>query len=110
MSRKRCVRWKITVLVLVLSLVIPVLAACDDDDDEKAPTVPASNQTAVPITTVPDGLTETPANTDPIKIGAMTAWSGPAAIAGLMADEIIEVVNYQLEKRGGILGGRVARW
>ena len=66
---------------------------------------------AVPTNSVANSLTSssitpTPVPSEPIKIGAITAWSGPMAMSGVLADQIIAQVSEQVHNTGGILGGR----
>jgi branched-chain amino acid transport system substrate-binding protein len=62
--------------------------------------------TATPSPTVSLTATPTPTQTGPVKIGYMTAWSGPMAMAGMLADPVISLVEEQVNNAGGILGGR----
>ncbi len=51
--------------------------------------------------------TPTPTPTGPVKIAGITAWSGPAGMAGALGDTCISLVEYQVnEIGGGLLGGR----
>jgi len=43
---------------------------------------------------------------EPVKIGGVTAWSGPMATSGELADKVIAAVEHQVSVMGGILGGR----
>jgi len=67
-------------------------------------TAPATTTTTAPTTT-PSKLTG-----EPVKIGAMCSWSGPTALAGALLEQCIDVADYLLEQRGGILGGRPVDW
>ncbi|MFA4836067.1 MAG: ABC transporter substrate-binding protein [Dehalococcoidia bacterium] len=88
MFQKSVLRHKIAALFLTLALILPMLAACEGDDGE----TPASAAASV--------------STKPVKIGAVTSWSGPSGPAGLLADQIMAMVKTQVEEKGGILGGR----
>lgn len=78
-------RWIIVGLALILAL--PILPACVEE-----------------VTPTP---TPTPTPTGPVKIAGITAWSGPAGMAGALGDVTIDLVEYQVnEIGGGILGGR----
>jgi len=45
-----------------------------------------------------------------VKIGVLSAWSGSMGIAGLLLDQVVEVCDYLIEERGGVLGGRPVEW
>ncbi|MFA4836928.1 MAG: ABC transporter substrate-binding protein [Dehalococcoidia bacterium] len=118
MSKENSFCYKLVALIMVLALLVPVLAACGDDEEETA-TTPS---TTTPVATTPTNTTPsatTPAATaptptvskDPVKIGVLCSWSGPAAQAGQMfATPAISLVEYQLQKAGGILGGRPVKF
>ncbi|MFA4836472.1 MAG: ABC transporter substrate-binding protein [Dehalococcoidia bacterium] len=122
MSRKVGLWYKLAALFLVLALVVPILAACGDDNnkDKETPTpaattpaktTPAKTTPVAQPTVAPTAATPalTPTKTvskEPVKIGVISPYSGPAAMAGLLADVAIKVVMNQVEKMGGILGGR----
>jgi len=40
----------------------------------------------------------------------LSAWSGSMGIAGLLLDQVVEVCDYLIEERGGVLGGRPVEW
>ncbi|MDD5095593.1 MAG: hypothetical protein PHV74_14635 [Dehalococcoidia bacterium] len=92
--------YKILALILVMTLIVPLLAACGDDDDDK--TIPAeittpasSTASTTPTITVSD---------KPVKIGVVADWSGPAAVIGFLADGIIAFTEwYWNEKQGGVV-------
>ena len=70
------------VILTVLSLVLPVLlTACGGSGEEESITL---SPTATPITTITGAPTATPSptSTGPVKIGAISAWSGAAAMSG----------------------------
>ncbi|MFA4835160.1 MAG: ABC transporter substrate-binding protein [Dehalococcoidia bacterium] len=108
------VSWKITfwykvmALLLVLILIVPILAACGGDNGEKTPTPSATTPVATtPVKTTPAATTPAPTvSKEPIKIGALNSYSGPIAMAGVLSDQAVAVVQNQLKKMGGILGGR----
>ena len=114
MQRSR-VWYKLLALVLVSLLIVPLLAACGGGKEEQTAT-PSPTATAPPTPTATPGtptptptLTATPTPTpsqEPVKIGAITSWSGPAAMAGALANDIISLVSDQVNEMGGILGGR----
>jgi ABC-type branched-subunit amino acid transport system substrate-binding protein len=41
-----------------------------------------------------------------VKLGVIHAWSGPLAVSGQLANQVIAVVGQQVKDMGGILGGR----
>ncbi|MDD5094317.1 MAG: ABC transporter substrate-binding protein [Dehalococcoidia bacterium] len=97
--RSRSTLWcKIACLVLVLALMVPVLAACGDDEED-TPT-PAS---PTPTSTTPTISKET------VNIGLLTSWSGPAAKAGGLVDQVLKIIDKQLEEKGGLNVGGVIR-
>jgi ABC-type branched-subunit amino acid transport system substrate-binding protein len=77
-----------------------------------APTTPAPTPTAVPATPTPTAApatpTPSPTSQKPVKIGGLSAWTGPGAISGnSLATPDISVVEDQVKQMGGILGGRL---
>jgi ABC-type branched-subunit amino acid transport system substrate-binding protein len=107
-------RW--LVVFTVLALLLPVLlTACggsgDDDAQTQMPTstaTPLAISTSTPIVTTNVNQTPSPAtiSSSPVKIGAIQAWSGSMAMSGMLADQIIDLVQDQVKASGGILGGR----
>jgi ABC-type branched-subunit amino acid transport system substrate-binding protein len=102
-------------LFIFLALILAsgmFLAACGgSDDEEEAPTItatPTATLTATPTLTTTPTVTTTPTpNQGPVKLGAITAWTGPMAMAGVsLADPVIKLVEWQVKQQGGILGGR----
>jgi len=104
------------VLFTALSLLLLIISpACGGGEEEKttAPTPTASPSTTLTLTPSPTPtatsaatLTPTPSK-GPVKIGAITSWSGPGAVTGIsLADPIIKLVEKQVKDMGGILGGR----
>jgi len=116
LSKKYRFWYSIVALIMVLALLVPVLTACDDDDDDEETTTAAATPTATatatstaePTTTepTPTPTPTTPVSTEPVKIGVLTSWTGPAGMAGLLANQALEVLDYMLEEKGGVLGGR----
>jgi len=106
MPHKSSLWYKFAALLLVLALLLPILAACGEEE-EKIPT-PTLTTTPTPTATPSQTATPTPTPTPsgPVKIGAIMAWTGTMAMAGVLADQVIAVVEDQVKKRGGILGGR----
>src|SRR4030042_504798 len=82
-------RWLVLFVVLSLLLLI-LLPACGGGDGGETPT-PTPIQTAIvaltatPTTTATTTATPTP--TKPVKIGAISTWSGPMAMAGGFIDQ-----------------------
>jgi ABC-type branched-subunit amino acid transport system substrate-binding protein len=97
-------RW--LVLFVVLSLFMPILVtACGGSGEEETYTaLPTS--TATPTSTVTATAAPTTTPSGPLKIGAIAPWSGPAAMTGMLADQIIKLVEWQVKQQGGILRGR----
>jgi len=102
-------RWWLVIMLMVPVLIaMPLLTACggDDNDDE---TTSATNQATTITSAQTTGAkpTTTATGDEPVKIGVITTWSGPAAMLGMYyIDPIIKVVEKQVEDMGGILGGR----
>ncbi len=95
---------KLLALFLMIALIVPALFACGNSEDETPTESPTTTATASP--TVGPTATPTPTDSSPVKIGYMTAWSGPAAMSGGLVDPIISLIEEQVKKAGGILGGR----
>jgi len=104
--------YKFVSFVLVLILMLSVLAACGGEEEvtpaSTATPSPTAVLTATPSPTPPPTptTTPTPSESKPVKIGAINDWSGPAAVAGLLSDSVIPLVEEQVKEMGGILGGR----
>ena len=101
-------RYLVVFVVLSLLLLI-LLSACGGGEGEEtsAPT-PIQTATVAPTAT-PTTIataTATPTPTKPVKIGAVSTWSGPMAMAGQFINAAIGAVQWQLKNMGGILGGR----
>ncbi|MFA4837197.1 MAG: hypothetical protein WC749_14160, partial [Dehalococcoidia bacterium] len=121
MHQESSFRYKLAALVLVLALIVPVLAACGDDDEATTPvkTTPATTTPAAttPVATTPTAITTPTAtaipaatqNLGPIKIGILEDWSGPGAGAGWLADGVLGLMKWQLEKEGGLLVSGIRR-
>lgn len=114
-------------VVLALVLMLSMLAACGGGGkEEETPTLsPTSTATvrptetptatatatamptAAPTPTAIPTATPSPTSGEPVKIGAICSWSGPAAMSGTYyGDNIIRLVEKQVKDMGGILGGR----
>src|SRR4030042_256645 len=114
MLNKRCF---LTVFSTLSLLLLIVLAGCGGGGEKTSiPTVTqmptATPPTAATPTAVPT-LTAMPTNipSGPVKIGAITSWSGPTAMSGLYyADRNIKLVEWQVKQTGGILGGREVKF
>ena len=107
MLKKTSFCFKVASLMLVLALVVPLLAACGDND-EATPTATSTAGTTIPTVTGKPTVTVTPTlSEEPVVIGGISVWSGQQAVSGTyFADPVIKVVEKQVEERGGILGGR----
>ncbi|MFA4837188.1 MAG: ABC transporter substrate-binding protein [Dehalococcoidia bacterium] len=124
MSRKVGLWYKLAALFLVLALVVPILAACGDDDEEEtatpsattpAATTPAKTTPVAQSTVAPTAATPvlTPTKTvskEPVKIGLLMSWSGPLAMAGTYCDQDVKIIEQQVDDWGGILGGRSVKF
>jgi len=107
MSKRISLRYKIVALVLALVLIVPILAACGGDNEEKTTTPVATT----PVKTTPVATTPAITKSDkPVKIGVLIDYSGPAAQSGWLADGTIGFANWYFnEKQGGIQVGDVRR-
>ncbi len=92
--------YKLVALFLALILMLPMLSACGNSEEEPPTLTPTATTTTIST------ATPTPTPSGPVKIGYMTAWSGVMAMAGMLADPIISMVEEQVKNGGGILGGR----
>jgi len=103
-------KWhKLLVLGLVLVLLVPGLVACDDDEEDVTVTVTETvteTYTGQPTSQTTTSATATHPEEEPVKIGALTSWSGPTGLIGLLADQVLSVVEDQVRDMGGILNGR----
>jgi ABC-type branched-subunit amino acid transport system substrate-binding protein len=95
-------RWFVVITVFSVLLFI-ILPACGRGGEEKT-TTPVVMTTPVPTPTLT--ATPTPTPEGPVKIGAIQAWSGPMAMSGMLADQIMALIEEQVKNTGGILGGR----
>ncbi len=95
-----------TAFILFLLFILP---ACGGGDGEEipvsTPTTTVTN-TVTPTSTPTVTATPTPKSSEPVKIGTIGSWSGPAAMSGMLADQAMDAIQYQLKEQGGILGGR----
>jgi len=105
------------VLLIVVTLLILLVPACGKEKENTpvptaTPVVTATPMgtailTPTPMVTPTATPTSSPVPGGPVKIGAITSWSGPLALAGVsLADPIIKLVEKQVKDQGGILGGR----
>jgi len=106
--------WHVLIFIFLALLIASSMfvAACGGGEKE-TPTVtatPTATPTETSVLTATPTITTTPTptpNEGPVKIGGITAWSGPMAMAGVaLADPIIKLVEWQVKQEGGILGGR----
>ena len=102
MFQKRCLP-----VVVVLTLFLLLVPACGGDGGEKTPT--PTQTSAITHTSIPSP-TATPTSLEPVRIGVIGPWSGPVGVSGMLIDQIIAVVEWQVKNKGGILGGREVRF
>ncbi|MDD5094921.1 MAG: ABC transporter substrate-binding protein [Dehalococcoidia bacterium] len=62
-----------------------------------------------PGVTTPAAITTPIVSQEPVRIGVLTSWSGGAARAGNLVDEVLKIINTQLKEAGGINVGGVMR-
>jgi branched-chain amino acid transport system substrate-binding protein len=93
---------------VVLSLLLLLIPACGGEGDNTTPTFTATPMSTSTATTTTSTSTPTPTpNALPVKIGAVSSWSGPAAVAGTAyIDPVIKFTEKTVNDAGGILGGR----
>jgi len=103
-------RW--TVVFTALSLLLLVLLPACGGGGGKGTSTPTANPSQTPTPTATPELTATPTPTsaEPVKIGAIIAWSGPMAMSGVLVDQVIALVEEQVKNIGGILGGREVKF
>ena len=98
---------RFSLVLVVLTLFLLLVPACGGGGEEATPTF-----TGTPTATTTPAATQTPTPTptpakEPVKIGAIADWSGPAALSGIYyANPVIKTVEKQVNDMGGILGGR----
>jgi len=85
---------------MALSLLVLLLPACGEKGEKTSAPTTTTMATPTPMTT-PAG---------PMKIGAIGPWSGPMAMSGVLADQAIALVEWQVTNMGGILGGREVKF
>lgn len=99
---------RLVLLLVMITVLLAAIVACDNDDDQTTTAhtdvkTTRLDQTERPVST--DSPSPPPAN-NPVKIGAISSWSGPLALAGIIGDDVIALVEDQVTKMGGILDGR----
>ncbi len=101
---------RLATVTLLLGLLVSLLVACDDDDNEGI-TVTVTETATATATLQPTSqpTTSTPVATGdvsdkPVKIGSISEWTGPGAMTGLAVDDgPIELMEWYVnEKLGGI--------
>jgi len=104
-------RWLVVFIALSL-LLLTLIPACGGGGKEKTPTlIPIRTATVTPTATVSHtAATPTPTSAGSVKIGAIGPWSGPMAMSGVLADQAMALVEWQVKNMGGILGGREVRF
>jgi ABC-type branched-subunit amino acid transport system substrate-binding protein len=99
-------RWLVVLTVFSLLLLV-AQTGCSGCKGERTSTIlPIPTITVTPTPTVYSTATVTTALSDPVKIGAIGPWSGPMGMSGVLADQAIALVEWQVKNMGGILGGR----
>ncbi len=108
--------WSVFSVVLCLTVLFLLLPACNGGGDDKTATstsIESPNSPTTQLTTAnptptftSQPPTNTPVSSNPVKIGAIAPWSGPMAMTGMLADQIIKLVEKQVKDSGGILGGK----
>jgi len=96
----------VVVLAALISLLVLIPACGGDDNDDETTSATGQTTTSMQTTSVQTTTTSTPSD-EPVKIGVLSAWSGPGGMAGLFyCDPTMKTVEKQVEEMGGILGGR----
>jgi len=114
-------RWSVvftavfTALSLLLLTLLPACGGGGEETPAATPTPtatpsPTPTATVAPTATAAPTATPTPTPGGPVKIGAIGPWSGPMAVSGMLADQIIGLVEDQVKNMGGILGGREVKF
>ncbi len=99
--------WALILAVLISSIVL--VSACGGGSSSMPSATSTITDSPTPASSSTPASTPT-ISTSPVKIGAVTSWSGSAAMSGLsLADPIIKVVEKQVKDGGGILGGRLVK-
>jgi ABC-type branched-subunit amino acid transport system substrate-binding protein len=101
--------------MLSLVVLLPILAACGGGDEETiipeetaTPSATLTQTTSPTLTIIP---TATPnSSNEPVKIGIIQAWSGPMALSGILSDSVSNLMEWYVQKQGGILGGRLVKF
>ena len=111
MSGRKSSFWiKSVTLFLALTMLGFIVSACSNSKPVEMPTTTFTLDTTALSTPAVGTTTPTRTASELVKIGAITSWSGPMAMAGLLADQVIKVVEKQIKDMGGILGGREVRF
>jgi len=101
---------KLITVLLAIALLLSVMAACDDDGGVTVTVTETATATAATSTTA-TSTNQPPLSQEPVKIGAVCAWSGVTAMSGMYyGDQVIELLEKQVEEAGGILGGRPVKF
>lgn len=113
---------------LALVLIGVVLAGCGGKEETTPTLTPTptplvtttSTSTPTPVVTMtvtptptakPSTATPTPTvSTEPVKIGAIAAYSGPGGMGGALGDQALKLVEQDIKDMGGILGGRPVKF
>jgi branched-chain amino acid transport system substrate-binding protein len=98
------------VLSLVLLVVLPACGGGNDEETSLPPQTTTPTSTSTSESTVKTATPNPITSSSPVKIGAITSWSGPGAASGYIGDQIIPLVEEQVKNQGGILGGRMVKF
>ncbi len=95
--------WYLSLFMVLVILFVSFLVACGSKNESYTAYTPIGTEESTSIPTA----SPTNVSTGPVKIGAITAWSGPLAAGGTAyGDPMIKLVEKQVKDSGGILDGR----
>jgi branched-chain amino acid transport system substrate-binding protein len=109
-------RWLVVFTAFSLLLLIVQTGCGGGGGKGTSTTVPIRTVTVTPTVTITptptvySTATVTPTSANPVKIGAVGPWSGSMGMSGVLADQAIALVEWQVKNMGGILGGREVKF